>query len=536
MTGASAPGDDGLAGDAPGGVQGSPLAAALFDMDGVVTDTADAHAAAWKRLFDEFLRQRSQRTGEEFHPFDIERDYRMYVDGKSRYDGVASFLGARGIELPRGDPADEPRQVTVCGLGNRKNDYFREWLDEHRVEAYPATRALIERLRRAGVAVGIFSASRNARAVLASAGVEGLFDAHVDGVDVDRLGLAGKPDPAILLEAAGRLDCEPARTAVIEDAVAGVRAGARGGFQPVIGVNRGDYREALADAGAAIVVEDVGELALMPDGRIARRRLDALPSARDRRGELADRLAERQPAVFLDYDGTLTPIVEDPAAADLDTATRETLRALAARFPVSVISGRSLADLRARVGLDGLVYAGSHGFEIAGPGFEHTPAAARAFLPALEQAEAELREGLAGIEGHLVERKPFAIAVHYRRVASDRVGDVERAVDRVLGDHPRLRKGRGKKVLQLQPRLAWDKGRAVAWLLQRLGLVRDDVVPVYIGDDLTDEDAFRALAGRGITLALRDGDRATAADYALADPGEVRWFLRALAASDGLAA
>lgn len=524
-------------GGEPAGEAGTgALEAVLFDMDGVVTDTAGAHAVAWKRLFDDFLRRRAEQRGEAFVPFDADVEYRAHVDGRPRYDGVARFLAARGIELPRGDPDDDPAAETVCGLGNRKNGYFLAWLERHRVRTYPSTVALVERLRAAGIGVAVFSASRNCEAVLRNAGVHDLFDVRVDGNDLARLALPGKPDPAMLAEAAARLGAAAARTAVIEDSVAGVKAGADGGFAPVVGVDRGDYARALADNGADIVVADVGELALDDRARLRVKRLSTIPDARERRGELRRRLAGARPAFFLDYDGTLAPIVSDPAAAELPGATRRTLAALAERWPVAVISGRGLDDLRARVGLDGVVYAGSHGFEIAGPGIEQTAEHAEEYLPELDEAEESLRERLAGIEGHLVERKRFAVAVHYRRVAADEVGRVERIVDRVLSEHPRLRKGHGKKVFRVQPRLDWNKGRAVTWLLARLGLDGEDVVPVYIGDDITDEDVFRVLAGRGVGLALRDGDRATAADCALDDPDDVRGFLDEIRADGGIAA
>ena len=514
------------------------LDAVLFDMDGVVTDTADAHAAAWKRLFDEFLQEwaseQGEPHGETIEPFDIDADYRRHVDGKPRYDGVAGFLEARGIELPRGDPADAPDRRTVCGLGNRKDGYFRDWLSTHQARSYPSTVALIERLRAAGIRVAVFSASRNCQAVLSSAGVRELFDARVDGDDLLRLDLPGKPDPAMLREAANRLGSRPERTAVIEDSVAGVRAGAAGGFGPVIGVDRGEYGEVLAKAGADIVVRDPGELVLDPDRRLQAKSVNTIPSAGACLEALRRRMRGRTPAIFLDYDGTLTPIVADPAAAALPEPTRAVLNGLAAMWPVAIISGRALTDLRARVAVDGIVYAGSHGFELAGPGFERTAEHADEFLPELDAAEAALRKRLGDIEGHAVERKPFAIAVHFRRVADSEVGRLEHAVDRVLSEHARLRKGRGKKVFQVQPRLDWNKGRAVSWLLRRLELDEQRFIPLYIGDDLTDEDAFRALSGRGIGIALRDrDDRTTAADYALDDPDEVRRFLERLQEQGG---
>ena len=205
-------------------VNATDVDAVLFDMDGVVTDTAQAHAAAWKRLFDEFLRARSAARGEVCEPFDARAEYRRYVDGKPRCDGVESFLRARGIELARGDIGDEPGEDTVCALGNRKDRYFHDWLDRHAVRAYPGALAFIRAIRAAGKRTGLFSSSRNARRVLRSAGVLDLFDACVDGVDLARLGLAGKPDPG---DAAGGRRA-PGRRAAQGGCVRGRRRGRAG--------------------------------------------------------------------------------------------------------------------------------------------------------------------------------------------------------------------------------------------------------------------------------------------------------------------
>ena len=248
--------------------------AVLFDMDGVITDTAEAHAAAWKQLFDEFLEARDAAL----RPFDADADYRDYVDGKPRYDGVESFLASRGIELPYGSEEDDPDAATVCGLGNRKNRYFNAWLTAYRVRAYPGSIALVERLRRAGLRLAVFSASRNATAVLGSAGVLDRFEVKVDGSDMAELGLAGKPDPAILLRAARLLAVAPARAAVVEDAIAGVRAGVAGGFAQTIGVDRQGNGERLLEAGADIVVADLGELALDETGRLVAASPPPVPS------------------------------------------------------------------------------------------------------------------------------------------------------------------------------------------------------------------------------------------------------------------
>jgi len=244
--------------------------------------------------------------------------------------------------------------------------------------------------------------------------------------------------------------------------------------------------------------------------------------------EIRARLAGRRPSVFLDYDGTLTPIVARPDLALLSDTMRATLRGLAAHCSVAVISGRDLADVRDLVGLDNLVYAGSHGFDIAGPNglrIEHVQGAA--FAAAVERAAGLLRPALAAIEGALVEPKRFAVAVHYRQVAADEVADVEAVVDRVLKAVPELEKTHGKKVFELRPRFDWDKGKAVLWLLSALEQTGADILPFYIGDDLTDEDAFLALRSRGITIFVGKPE-GTAALYALEDPDAVGAFLSEL--------
>jgi alpha,alpha-trehalase len=235
------------------------LDAVIFDMDGVITDTASVHAAAWKQMFDRFLTDRPAREGEDQHRFS-EQDYYLYVDGKPRYDGVESFLASRGIVLPRGARGDPPAAQTVCGLGNRKDELFLAVLRERGVAPFPSSVELLRRLRASGVGTAIISASRNCAEVLEAAGVAELFDARVDGVDADELGLGGKPDPAVFLEAARRLGVEPPRAAVVEDALAGVQAGRQGEFGLVIGVDRSGHAEALRERGADEVVGDLGEV------------------------------------------------------------------------------------------------------------------------------------------------------------------------------------------------------------------------------------------------------------------------------------
>jgi beta-phosphoglucomutase family hydrolase len=234
--------------------------ALLFDLDGVVTKTAAVHAAAWKQLFDEVLRQ--QAAGRPWQPFDIARDYRTYVDGKPRHDGVRSFLRSRGLVLAEGTREDGPEADTIHGLAERKNGYVLAHLARDGVEPYEAAVALIRDARARGFKTAVVSASENCAAVLTAGGLAGLLDVRVDGTDLARLGLRGKPAPDTFLEAARRLGVEPARAVVLEDALAGVQAGRAGGFALVVGVDRVGQAEALRDAGADIVVTQLDELTL----------------------------------------------------------------------------------------------------------------------------------------------------------------------------------------------------------------------------------------------------------------------------------
>jgi beta-phosphoglucomutase family hydrolase len=228
--------------------------AALFDLDGVLTKTASVHAAAWKQLFDEFLEERAAAAGEDFVPFDIEIDYSRYVDGKPRLDGVTAFLASRAIALPLGTPEDESGAQSAQALAKRKDEHFMRRLEAHGVERYEAAVGLVEALRAHDVKTAVVSSSRNCATVLEAAGIAHLFDTRVDGLDVERLDLAGKPAPDMFLEAARRLETEPSRAVIFEDAIAGVAAGHAGKFALVVGVDRGGRSQALREAGADVVV------------------------------------------------------------------------------------------------------------------------------------------------------------------------------------------------------------------------------------------------------------------------------------------
>ncbi|OBA63091.1 trehalose-phosphatase [Mycobacterium sp. 1100029.7] len=327
-------------------------------------------------------------------------------------------------------------------------------------------------------------------------------------------------------------DIPQALAAQLRDAGVGI-----GTFAP--GDDLGDLRAGrcvvvAAGAATATAARDAG-FALVID---AQQLGDVTVRTGDRRmSELADasRLLEKRldaPAVFFDFDGTLSDIVDDPNAARLVDGAATALQKLAAQCPVAILSGRDLADVTQRIGLPGIWYAGSHGFELTAPdGTHHQNDAAAAAIPVLEAAAAQLRERLGSIPGVVVEHKRFGVAVHYRNAARDRVGEVAAAV-RAAGQRDALRVTTGREVIELRPDVDWDKGKTLRWVIDHLDDAQT-LTPVYLGDDITDEDAFDAVREDGVPILVRhndDGDRATAARYALDSPAAAAAFVGRLAA------
>jgi beta-phosphoglucomutase family hydrolase len=234
--------------------------AAIFDLDGVLTETADLHAAAWKTVFDASLQRWAKRQAVDFHPFDIKTDYLDYVDGRPRYDGVRTFLASRGIHLPEGSEHDRDDAETIHAIGERKTRLFRQAL-QRGIDPAPGAKGLLISLREANIRIAVGSSSENCDAILRATGLDHLINSVVDGLDAERLALPGKPDPALFLEAARRLEVEPARAILFEDALAGVEAGRRGGFRRVVGIDATDRQpEALQQHGANIVIENLQEV------------------------------------------------------------------------------------------------------------------------------------------------------------------------------------------------------------------------------------------------------------------------------------
>ncbi|OBJ60092.1 trehalose-phosphatase [Mycobacterium asiaticum] len=344
--------------------------------------------------------------------------------------------------------------------------------------ALPTSDALVQQLRIAGVGTGIFSRAGDS-----------------------------------LIETAEALAVRPGRCAVVAADQSGVAAARDAGFALVIGVRA---------TGGDFEVTDLDQVTV----RTGDLRMSELPDAL----QAVNDFSVRRPAVFFDFDGTLSDIVNDPDEARPVEGAVEALRQLAAQCPVAVLSGRDLADVSKRVGLPGIWYAGSHGFELTAPDGEHhqNEEAAKA-IPVLAEAAAKLREKLGPIPGVTVEDKRFGVAVHYRNAARDRVDEVAAAV-RTAGQRDVLRVTTGREVIELRPDLDWDKGKTLRWVMDHLP--DSDSAPIYLGDDITDEDAFDAVRVDGIPIIVRhndDGDRTTAARYALDSPAQAVEFVTRLA-------
>jgi beta-phosphoglucomutase family hydrolase len=326
----------------------------IFDLDGVITETASLHARAWQQLFDELLSRHSRETGVPFTPFDPEADYRRYVDGKSRLDGILSFLAARSIDVPLGGPRDQPGRETVHGLASRKDRYFVELLAREGVRVFEPALALLREARRRGVRIAVASSSHHCAEILEAGGLTKLFDARVDGHDLDRLPLRGKPAPDIFLEAAKRLGVAPAQAVVFEDAAAGVAAGRAGGFGLVIGIGRGAHAATLKERHADHVVADLSEVHL-EGSRMPEARWEHFPHGADVgvRG-----LGPTMAAAFEQVALALTAVVTDPAGV----ALRQSVRIGCEAPSAELLLVDWLNALVLRMATDGLVFGA---FEVA---------------------------------------------------------------------------------------------------------------------------------------------------------------------------
>ncbi|UXA08366.1 trehalose-phosphatase [Mycobacterium sp. SMC-2] len=391
------------------------------------------------------------------------------------------------------------------------------------VEARDSTAALLRRLREVGVATAVYSVARDCAPLLRSAGIDQLVDVAVCAADT-----AGRGEAALTM-AVTRLGVRPVRCVLVDCDEGGLAVGRDGGFGLVIGLERNGGTDELLAHGADTVVADFAEISVHRGGAP----LSAIADAMGVYSQLKELVASRRPAVFLDFDGTLSEIVAQPESARPVQGALEALQALAAECTVAVISGRDLADLRERLRVDGIWYAAGHGFELLAPdGTHHENAAAIGATGVLAHAADRLTALLHDVPGIRVEHKRFGVSIHYRNVDPAQVDRVIATV-RKLGRSQYLRITMGRRVIELRPRLDWDKGRTLTWILEHIaGAGGDTVFPIYVGDDISDEDAFDAVHFDGVGIAVRhdeDGDRPSAALFSLANPPAVCDFVRRLA-------
>lgn len=503
-----------------------PIKAILCDLDGVITKTAKLHARTWKTLFDIFLQERTKATHTEYRLFDIVSDYERYIDGKPRLEGIRSYLDARNINIPEGTSDDTPDTISVNGLGKKKNLLFHDLLEAVGVEVmFPSIRAIRE-WKGNGIKIAVVSSSKNCRPVLAAAGITDLFDVIVDGVTAIEIGLAGKPEPDAFIYASQKLKVDPGQAAVAEDAEVGIQAAIKGGFGLAVGILNENNREILIQSKADVLVNNLEELFYTGSSLRYPQNSEKLEQACLCEDHIGKELKTKKAVLFFDYDGTLTPIVAHPEDALLSTVTREKLVELAALVPITIISGRDKDDVKKLVGIENIYYAGSHGFDIEGP--QHTTlqhSEGNSFIPLIKKIAMNLQQELKEFNGIQIELKKFAVAVHYRNAEQK---DTKKIINRTLQlvkQNPGLRTGEGKMVIEVRPDMEWDKGKAMRWISEKLHLNRSEFHHLYIGDDLTDEDAFKTLPENGTGILVGHHQNPTYADFRIDNPEEINKLL-----------
>ena len=443
--------------------------AVVFELEGVFSPAVSLGADAWKRLFNAYL----------------------------------------------GQQADQRGQTSVP------------------VEVDPATVALTREMKRAGIGTAVASSSRSCSPLLERAGCDDLFAALVDGPAATRQCPSGKPDPTPFAKGAELLAATAERTVLVAESVSGVRAGRDGRFGLVLGIDRGGGRGGLRSNGADLVVDSLAEMSLDKiDGWFRNREHRRRSALLDLIG-LEERIGGRPVAVFLDYDGTVTPVTGRPSEAHLAEETRDLLRRLAGRFPVAMVSGRGREDLEGLVQLSEVYLVGSHGWDISGPagsglGYVHDPG----LVPLIDRLSAEITEETEAVEGLDLENKAYSIALHYRLADQAVVPGLEAMMDRMAAANPALQKTHGKGLFELRPRADWNKGSGIRWLVEELGRQGPRPAPIFLGDDLTDEDGFLALQEDGVGILVTDSPRPTAAGWSVANVGEALELLELLASGD----
>lgn len=482
------------------------LKAFIFDLDGVLTDTQRLHALAWEKMFNKFLAGRKQNS---FAP----SDYRKYLDGMPRLDGIRNFLASRNIELDESE---------IQELGNLKNKYYLEELNTSGPGLIEDSFSLVVQLAKKKVPMAIVSSSRNCREIMKLTGLSDFIKVVVDPFVAEMGKLEGKPSPDYFLKACELLGVSAEDSCMVEDAIAGIEAGLKGGFKKVVGFKINSSHENLQElkrVGAHQVVDSLWKI----DGLCDFLKLPYPGRIFSERRNLQDIF------LFLDYDGTVSEIVEEPWKAIPVEGIVPLISALGKLIPVCLITGRDTEVIKSFIDLPHIYYSTCHGFEIHGPDRLHFEVEeARALSPDFDVAREELTLLLEKHEGLVIERKTFGLAFHYRMIESPEIAhEVESMVFEYASLHKKFKAKRGEKVIELIPNINWDKGKALLKLYEVLN-ISPGRVPVFIGDGLTDEDAFREILNWGIAILVQKELRPTLASYQLKSPDEVKTFLESM--------
>jgi trehalose 6-phosphate phosphatase len=500
--------------------------AVILDLDSIITNMATLRIKSWEKTFRRYIKENNSKST----PFS-KRDYNMYFEGRPEFNSLLNFLGSRGILLPEGTDKDPVNANTIWSLYKLKRQIFTEILEKDNMELSANVGNALRDWRSAGLKCGVVSSGWDCRTVLEKTDFSDQFDILIDDFIMKERGLGDKLFMNYLLEVAKELESSPERCVVIVDSLKGVQAGTVGNFSLVAGVDHKNMRKVLIENGADIVVDDIKHIDLN-NKELKMFFIEFAPSLFTNLEDFFSLFRNKRPALFLDYDGTLTPIVKNPSEAVLSEDMRSVLTNCSKMLPVAIISGRDLDDLKQLVRISNIIYGGSHGFRITGPGglyMEHPDS--DKILPGLNGIEDKLHKlfdnKIAGIK---IERKRYAIAVHYRNVAEEDVPFIIREVENTIDQSSGFRKGEGKKVIEVRPDVDWHKGRAIGWLLERREFnAGEEVIPIYIGDDLTDEDVFENLPESGIGILAGFHGGKTSARYSLKNVYQVRLFIEMLA-------
>ncbi len=492
-----------------------PILAVLCDLDGVVTKTARVHAEAWKQVFDNFFYHYEEKA-HILYSFNIVNDYIQFIDGEQQIEGVKEFLLSKNISIT---------EDIIYDLAQKKDKIFLQLLEKQGVEINDDNFNKLNEWKQQGMKLGLVSSSRNCQPILKKSKLSSFFQVCIDEL-AEQEQLKGIYRNTFLY-AATKLNVPPESIMVIEDATVGIEVAKQGNFGLVVGLIHPNNYQKMQKSRADVLVTTLEELVW--NGKQIRfpRYYQHLPNACNQINEMEVLFSNHQLVVFLDYDGTLTPIVGHPENAILNDSMREVLSQLSKLVKITIISGRDRNNIQSLVNLPNVFYVGNHGLDMEGlDEKEIVQKNIESSISTLRQVWQELALKLASVSGIQIEPKKFTLAVHYRNVATEKQSEILAITQQIVERYSNLTIVYGKKVLDVCPKTGWNKGEALKWLISKFDLVKDKIVPIYIGDDLTDENAFRALTDDGIGILVGNHGSKTYADFVVKDPVEVQEFLK----------